>query len=376
MMIIVRYAEIGTKSRRTRRRIEGRLVNNIKLAIGHGRVKRVYGRIFVDSDSLDEAEKIAKVFGVASTSLAIKTSSELENIIEKGVDHARKRIKENMSFAVRARRTGKQEYSSKDIAVKLGAEIREATKAEVDLDNPDETIFVEVREGNAYVFDSVIQGVGGLPLGTQGRAIALISGGIDSPVAVWMMMKRGVDIVALFMDTRPLVDDRTSKRAFKTIKKLAEWKNGPLKTYTAPFGNVLLRLLKVEDYKLGCILCKRMMYRVAEVIAKKEGVKAIITGESLGQVASQTLDNLYVIDKVIQLPVFRPLLGMDKDEIIKIARKIGTYDISILPANCCLGPPLHPETKASLSRVEKAETSLDIEKFLEEMVKDAKVKVF
>jgi thiamine biosynthesis protein ThiI len=203
--------------------------------------------------------------------------------------------------------------------------------------------------------------VGGLPLGSQGKVVSLISGGIDSPVATWMMMKRGTDPSCLFMDTRPLVDDRTMNRALQAIERLAWWKNESVKTYIAPFGDALMKLLKVEDYRLGCVLCKRMMYRVGEMVAEREGAKAIVTGENLGQVASQTLDNLYVIEEVLQkFPVYRPLIGLDKNEIIALAKRIGTYDISILPANCCLGPPPNPVIKAALDRVKKAESGLDV----------------
>lgn len=372
-MIIVRYGEIGLKSRATRAAFERRLMRNIKAAIGDGRVRRGYGRIYVDSSSREDAEKIARVFGVVSTSVAVKLKADLGEILEKGVAYAKQRIAPGDSFAVRARRVGKHDYTSVELARQLGAGIRRATGARVDLTKPEVEIHVEVRNKDAYIYDEVIQGVGGLPLGTQGRALALISGGIDSPVAAWMIMRRGVDIAALFLDPSPLVDERTRERAMGAIKRLAAWKNGAIKTYVAPYGDVLIKLLKVEDYKLGCILCKRAMYRAAQLIAGKEKARALVTGESLGQVASQTIENLYVIDSVVELPVFRPLIGYDKEEIISLAKKIGTYEVSIMPANCCLGPPLHPETRATLERVEKAEEGLDIDGMIREMVKKAEI---
>ncbi len=366
-MIIVRYGEIGTKSRRSRTRIEGQLVKNIELLVD-GRVRREYGRIFVDSDSRDDAEKIARVFGVVSTSLAVRTSSRMEELLEAGRTYASVRIKEGDSFAVRPRRTGEHEYRSADLASKLGDVIRRQTQARVDLENPEHTIYVEVRDGDAYFFDEIMEGVGGLPLGSQGKAVALISGGIDSPVAAWMMMKRGQDIIALFLDPRPLVDSRTIERARNTVRKLSSWKGSPIRTYIAPYGESLLQLLKADDPHLGCVLCKRMIYRVGTEVAKREGAKALITGESLGQVASQTADNLAAITTATSMPVFRPLIGMDKTEIIAQAKRIGTYEVSISPANCCLGPPRYPATSASVDRVEKAESKLPIKDMLAEMM--------
>jgi thiamine biosynthesis protein ThiI len=333
-------------------------------------IKREYGRIFVDSESQKDAEKIARTFGVVSTSLAVHTSSVMEEIIETGKRYASQRIKNGESFAVRARRTGKHDYKSTDVASKLGDTIRRSTHARVDLENPDHTFYVEVRDGDAYIFDEIIPGVGGLPLGSQGKAIALISGGIDSPVATWMMMKRGLDVVALFMNPAPLVDSRTVDRARGTIIKLAEWKGAPIKTYIAPYGDTLIQLLNAKDHSLGCVLCKRMIYRVGEEVARREGAKSLITGENLGQVASQTADNLAAITPVTKMPVFRPLIGLDKMEIVELAKKIGTYELSITPANCCLGPPRYPATSSSQERVEKAESQLPIDDMVREMLRN------
>jgi thiamine biosynthesis protein ThiI len=372
-VIIVRYGEIGLKSKATRASFEGRLIRNLRAALGIDDVWRGYGRIYVASSSREDAVKASRVFGVASTSVAVETGAELEEILEKATDYAKQRIKKGDTFAVRARRVGKHSYSSMDIARQLGSRIVEATGARVDLTEPDVEIFVEVRDRNAYIYHEVIKGVGGLPLGTQGRAVALISGGIDSPVAAWMMMRRGVDIVALFLDPSPLVDRRTRDRALQGIARLAGWKHGAIKTYVAPYGDVLIDLLKVKDYRLGCVLCKRAIYRAGKEVAEKEGAKALITGESLGQVASQTMDNLHAIDRVIDYPIFRPLIGHDKEEIISLAKEIGTYEVSITPANCCLGPPPHPETRASPERVEKAEEGLDLENRVRGMVEKAEV---
>jgi len=370
-MIIVRYGEIGLKSQQTRRVMERRLVENLKKALDGKVVRRGHGRIFVESDSMEDARRIARVFGVVSTSIAVKTSSAMEELLKTGVEFAVKRLDRGKTFAVRARRKGSHPYKSTDVAVRLGAAIAQATGAKVDLENPDVTIHVEVRDRDAYIFDEVIAGVGGLPLGTQGRAIALVSGGIDSPVAAWMMMRRGVEVTPLFMDCRPLVDDRTIERAKKTIEVLSSWANAPLKTYVVPYGDALMSFLKYGDHRLGCVLCKRMMLRIASQVAMDTGARALVTGENLGQVASQTLDNIAAIEQGIEVPVLRPLIAMDKNEIVELAREIGTYEASIAPANCCLGPPLHPETRATSTMIARAEEELGMEGLVEKARKDA-----
>jgi thiamine biosynthesis protein ThiI len=365
-VIIVRYGEIGTKSRQTRRRIEAKLIENIRQAVGPLRISREYGRIFVDSDSKENAEKISRVFGVVSTSLATKISSQMDEILREGTEYAKDNLSPSMTFAVRARRTGEHPYTSKDIEKKLGARIIEATGAAVNLSNPDFTIYVEVRNEYAYVFDEIIRGVGGLPLGTQGKAVSLVSGGIDSPVATWMIMKRGVDPVCLYLDSSEIFGEGAKRRALNTIKKLAEWKNDAIKTYIVPYNEVLGKIR--ESGKLTCVLCKRSMLKIGEKIAEMEGAKALVTGENLGQVASQTMDNIYAIDRAATIPVFRPLLALDKNEIIEIAKNIGTYLPSIETVTCCWGPPKYPETRANLERVIEAEKEIGIDKLILEAV--------
>ncbi len=369
-MIIVRYGEIGTKSKRTRKGIEAVLIKNIKHVIGQENIRQEFGRIFVESDSRDVAEKIAKVFGVVSTSVATKTSSEMGDILKEGKKLAKALLKRGDTFAVRARRTGGHPYGSQDVEAKLGAEIVRATGAKVNLTKPDKTVYVEVREGEAYIFDTIIKGVGGLPLGSQGRAVALISGGIDSPVAAWMMMKRGVELVCIHMDNSELFGDSSRLRATECIEELSRW-NGRIRTYMVPQSEILEEIGK--SGKLTCVLCKRAMLRVAEIIAKREGAKAVITGESLGQVASQTLDNLYVIDQAVSMPVFRPLIGTDKMDIVRFAQEIGTYEISIRSASPCQGLPKYPETRAALKTTIDAESAIDAEGLVTRAVKKAEV---
>ncbi len=372
-MIIVRYGEIGLKSQQTRAAMENKLIKNIRGVAGSSRITKERGRIYVDSDSDELAKRLARVFGVVSTSVATKTTSDFDDIVSRATDFAKQRLDKNKTFAVKTRRTGQHTYKSPQLASAIGASIAEKTGMSVDLTSPDITIHVEARDKDAYIYDRAIKGVGGLPLGTQGKAVALISGGIDSPVAGWMMMKRGVEIVPLFMDCRPLVDDRTVSRALDTVKILSEWAGHPLRTYVAPYGDSLMKFLKYGDNRLACVLCKKMMYLVAAEIAEKEKAHAIISGDSLGQVASQTMENISTISSGISTPILRPLVGLDKTEIIDLARSIGTYDASIQPANCCLGPPLHPEIRATKEKMKKAEDELEITHLVEKSVNGLEV---
>jgi len=371
-LIIVRYGEIGLKSPQTRTVMEKRLVENIKLAIGECVIRREPGRIFVESESQDDAVRVARVFGVVSTSVAVQTTSGAEKLITDATLYAKNIIDTKTSFAVRARRKGSHPYKSMEIAGMIGAKIKETTNASVDLTNPDVAIHVEIRDKKAYTFHEIIPGVGGMPLGTQGRVVVLVSGGIDSPVAAFLMMKRGVEITCLFMDCRPLVDDRTIDRATDAVEVLARWTNKPVKTIIAPYGDALMEFLKYGDHKLGCVLCKRLMLKVAEKVAESEGALGIVTGDSLGQVASQTLQNIHAIESGVNMPVFRPLIGLDKTEIIELARTVGSYDVSVQPANCCLGPPLHPETGATISKVQRAEDALDMAGYVKKTLENLK----
>ncbi len=371
-VVIVRYSELGLKSEQVRRRMERALIEHLRRAVPGVRVSRERGRVYLHTSSEEAAERASRVFGVASASPAEVVSSEFEELLRAGEEFAVPRVGRR-SFALRVRRVGTHGYRSTDVAKELGRRVVERTGARVELKNPEVEIFVEVRGEKAYLYDRVIRGVGGLPYGTQGRVLALVSGGIDSPVAAWLMMRRGAEVSVLFMNPQPLVDERTPRRAQQAVRVLASWAPEPLRMYTAPYGEVLIRLLKAQDYRMGCVLCKRMMYRVAERIAEREGALAVVTGESLGQVASQTLHNLAAISASVRIPVLRPLIAMDKEEIIALARRIGTYEVSVQPANCCLGPPPKPVTRASVERAVRAEQGLEVERLADELAEAAEL---
>ncbi|MFX0208917.1 MAG: tRNA sulfurtransferase, partial [Candidatus Hodarchaeota archaeon] len=255
-------------------------------------------------------------------------------------------------------------YSSRDLVVKGGSSILETLRdrnLNVNLSNPDLIIHFEVRDKDAFVYTKVLPGVIGLPYGSQGKIVSLFSGGIDSPVATWMMMKRGADVYTLFMDQRPYVGQSYIKRAENSFKLLREY--APIehfKMHVASIGNIMERILESSESRFRCILCKRSMYRIADAFAKSKKAKGIITGESLGQVASQTLDNLYVLDSAVNIPIFRPNIGLDKVEIENIARKIGTYKLTAKAVEGCTVVPKHPATKSTIEKIVELEKTLDL----------------
>lgn len=210
----------------------------------------------------------------------------------------------------------------------------------------------------------------------EAKLVCLMSGGIDSPVAAYLMLKRGADVVLLHMDNRPFADDSSIMKVKLLAKKISEATGRKLKLYVAPHGESQSQIVANADRKLTCLLCRRMMYRTACAVAEKEGAEGIVTGESLGQVASQTLDNLAAERSAARLPVLRPLLGFDKEETIIIARKIGTYELSILPGECCNLAPIRPETHAKEDVVIRAEEKLDAERLAKESAGSAEITVF
>jgi thiamine biosynthesis protein ThiI len=382
--IIVRYGELALKSTGVRNWYERILVNNIAAMldqrnVGYSRIKREWGRIFIETDDPAAAGTTADVFGVVSTSPAVTTDSTMENAAQVCADIAADLILKDESFAIRVRRTGNHRFSSHDVAVKCGDVVWERLESlghdpSVDLTHPDREIFVEMRQNHAYVFTETIRGVGGLPLGTQGKMVALVSGGIDSPVAAWLMMKRGVEIIPVYFNNEPFSDRSAHDRAMECIEILRKWAPGhPFTVYEIPCGDNLELFLKDCGKKNTCLLCRRMMYRGAYEVMKKEGASGIITGASLGQVASQTSANMYAEIYGLGFPVYHPLIGLDKTEIIDIANRIGTFTTSIKPATCCTAVPDYPEVKAKCDSLVIEEQKLDIEKLVSDSLTNAMV---
>jgi tRNA uracil 4-sulfurtransferase len=363
--ILVRYGEIGIKSDRVRSRYESALVKNIEKALSFceipfDAVVRDFGRIFVQTQDVAAALTIARVFGVVSVSPVQTSTATLDAMKDAALQIISPLLTQGKSFAIRARRTGTHDYSSKDIGVVVGGVIEQATTAPVRLTKPDVELFIEVRAERAYIYTEFIDGVGGLPLGTQGKVIVLLSGGIDSPVAAWLMMKRGCTIIPLFFDCEPYTGNAERERALAVVKALAVWAGRPLNLGIVHHGANLNQFKSLAP-RTSCVLCKRMMYRIAASIAKEEHAHGIVTGESIGQVASQTTKNLLAIDEASDVPVYRPLVGLDKTESIKKARHIGTYHLSTAGhSTVCRAAHRHPTTNADLFEMKALETQLPL----------------
>ena len=383
--VIVRFGgEIGIKGEWTRRAYEKLLAKNIKKTLKHHSVlyeKLIHkrGRIYIKTKNVKEtACKLTRIFGVSSVSPAIETTSDLNEIVQKTVELADTILENGSSFAVRCHRVGKHPYSSMDVCKEIGKQILaqlKNRKLRVDLKNPQFTVNVEVRDEYAYVFAETLQGVGGFPLGSQPKAICLLSGGIDSAVACWLAMKRGCPIIPVYLDITPFTDEAATAKALDVARKLFEWSIGfPRKVYIVPHGKNLETFVSESPRKLTCILCKRMMYRIAERIAETEKTEGIITGEAIGEQASQTLSNLRVLSEATtKYPVHRPLLGFNKLETEGLAKKIDTFTISTRKTKGCSASPKNPATKAKLEIVKKAEQELDIEGMVEKSVRAAKI---
>jgi thiamine biosynthesis protein ThiI len=361
--ILVRYGELALKSERVRRRFERCLIKNMKLALNgiDNKITSERGRIFVITNKLDPAlKRLIRVPGIVSVSSAVKVSSKMSSITLAAVKAAKKTLASGKTFAVRTKRVGEHKFSSQDVNVAIGsAVLKAAPGTRVNLSAPDKEISIEIRDKNAYVFTDTLAGVGGLPVGSQGNVVALLSGGIDSPVAVYLMMKRGCTVSLLYLDNKPYTDDKTRERAIAVANRLADF--GPnTELRIIQFGRILRAFIEKSPPKLTCVLCKRTMLKIAEHIANQVRAEAIVTGESLGQVASQTLTNLRAIDEAVEFPVMRPLIGMDKVEIERIARQIGTFEISTRKVGSCSAVPKYPETYARLGEVLKVEKGLKV----------------
>ena len=340
-------------------------------------VKRHEGLIFVRADrSLDKQaiiKEISKVFGVASISPAVECESTMESIGAAAVDYMMEAIRERgvKTFKVEAKRADKTfPVKSPDIGRQIGAAVLKGCKVlKVDVHHPDCLLFVDVRHDKSYIYQDKIPGFGGLPLGTNGKGLSLLSGGIDSPVATWMMAKRGMMIEAVHFHSYPY----TSQRAQEKVEDLASI----VATYCGRFRMHVVNLLPVQEQIVEhcpeeetTILVRRFMMRIAQRIAEKNGCGMLITGENLGQVASQTAESLIVTDASVTMPVMRPLIAMDKVDIMDLAQEIGTYETSIQPyEDCCtVFLPKHPATKPKLEKILESESRLDCEALIDAAV--------
>ena len=376
---IVRCGEVALKGL-NKPYFERMLVDRIKRVLkkyNGVEVKRNEGLIFVraskelDSDSI--VGDISRVFGVASISPAIETESDMEEIGKAAVEYMLRLIEKKgiKTFKVDAKRADKNfPVKSPDIAKIIGAKVLIGCKVlKVDVHKPDCHLFVDLRRDKSYIFEQKISGFGGLPLGTNGKGMILLSGGIDSPVAAWMMAKRGMLIEAIHFHSYPY----TSERAQEKVVDLA----GIVSGYCGRFRMHTINLLPIQELIVqNCpeeettILVRRFMMKIAEKVAQETDCCMLITGENLGQVASQTAEALVVTDQSVQMPVMRPLIALDKVDIMDIARNIGTFETSILPyEDCCtVFLPKHPTTKPKLAKILESESRLDVDQLVAEAV--------
>jgi thiamine biosynthesis protein ThiI len=383
-VVIVRYGELALKSPGIRNWYEKILIKNIAAmlnsrGIPFSRIRREWGRIFIETINSHAAEAVANVFGVVSTSSALTTEPSLEDAASVCAFLAQNFVFDGDFFAIRARKSGNHPFSSVDIGKACGDAVWNSMEKEgkiprVNLTSPNKEIFVEMRQNLAYIYLKTFKGVGGLPLGTQGSMVVLISGGLDSPVAAWLMMKRGVMIIPIYCNNTPYAQNEAKERAFDCIRQLHKWAPGhQFTTYEIPHGPNLQSFITKCNRKNTCLLCKRMMYREAYEIMKKEKASGIITGSSLGQVASQTAANMYAEIYQLPIPVYHPLIGFDKTEIMDMARKIGTYDISSRSAGSCTAVPERPEIGANYDMIALEEKKMDIETMVSSALKVTKV---
>ena len=374
-LIIARYGEVGLKSNRVRKRFENRLKNNIKATID-AEVKISQARIYIFPKDYDDAlEKLERIFGIVSYSPAVSSKATFEDI-ERDVSayaeklHDEGLLDENTKFAISCRRVGGHEFSSQEMAAFAGAVVVRKYSSPVDLTNPELTIYLEVRDNDTYIFHEKIQGPGGLPLGTQGKVVALVSSGIDSPVATYLMMKRGCQVIALYCDNDPYTSPEALKNFEDLIDQLNLYASGaPIKKIVVKYDEYLSTCKADAPDKMTCVLCKSGMYKLAGKLAKKLHAEAVIDGSSLGQVASQTLPNILTTREDLDVPVLSPLIGLDKLEITRIAEKIGTFEISKRDDGGCKAVPKYPETNADLEFVKQVKEDINQDEQLEKAFK-------
>ncbi len=378
--ILIRYHEVALKKGNRPYFIEllkKNLISSVR-DLGLKEVRKLQARLLLLlSDNVDKEEvrrRVVAVFGVANFSFVERTPVDLKIL--------KSRILESLngrhfnSFRVETKRGDKTfPFTSTEINREVGAAVKEISGARVDLKNAEFVVFIEILSHDAFFGFDKISGPGGLPVGVSGRVVSLISGGIDSPVASYRMMQRGCKLAFVHFHSSPYLDKTSQEKVHELVKILTHHQFSS-RLYLVPFGEVQRQIVAAVMRPLRVVLYRRMMIRIADFIASRQRATALVTGESLGQVASQTLQNIAVIEKASTLPILRPLIGMDKQEIVDQARKIGTFEVSVIPdQDCCqLFVPPHPATKAELTEVEEAESQLDLPALTREAAENAEVR--
>jgi len=380
--VLVRYHEVALKKGNRPYFVEMLKRNLATSARGLGvkEIKSLPGRLLIrfaeTSDLREVGERLRRVFGVANFSFVERIDPDLQVIGDSILEFLNG--KQFASFRIETKRGDKSfPLTSPEINREVGARVKQKSGARVDLKHAELTVSIEILPRDAFFGVDKIAGAGGLPVGVSGRAVSLISGGIDSPVAAYRIMRRGCRLIFVHFHSVPYLDKTSQEKTHQLVKFLTRYQFAS-RLYLVPFGEIQRKIVASVLRPLRVILYRRMMMRIAEAIARKEKAGALVTGESLAQVASQTLANLAVIEEAANLPILRPLVGMDKQEIVEEAQQLGTFETSIIPdQDCCqLFVPRHPATKARLSDVEEAEALLDIPALTEFGVEKAVVEEF
>jgi len=382
-VILIKNGELALKGL-NRRTFEDMLMANIRrrlASLGKFTCTPAQSTIIVEGPEdadLDEAtERLLKVFGIAGLSRAAAVEKDMDVILNTCVEYTAPLLNAASTFKVEAKRADKKfPLNSPAICREVGGKIlSKFHHLKVDVHNPDVIINVEVRDKCAFIHGNQLKGAGGMPSGSAGKAALLVSGGIDSPVAGWMMAKRGVELTAIHFASPPYTSERAHEKVVALLKKVGEYA-GRMDMITVPFTEIQEQIRDNCPEELATVIMRRFMMRAAERIARERECSALITGESLGQVASQTIQAIACTDAAANMPVFRPLIGSDKSEIVTLAHRIDTYDISIEPyEDCCtVFTPKHPRTRPTLNVVEAAEQKLDVEQLLKNCLEKTEIR--
>ena len=375
-MILLKQGEMVLKGL-NRKSFEMKLMANIRRRLrelGEFKVYSVQSTIYVepqnDECDMDEAfERLKKVFGIVSLNRAAACEKELDAIVNTAVTYLGETMETAKSFKVETKRSDKSfPKTSIQVSQYVGGQLAERyPNVRVDVRTPELTVNVEIRDYAAYVHGNAVPGAGGMPVGCNGRAVTLLSGGIDSPVSSYMIAKRGVQVIPVHFFSFPYTSEQAKEKVIELAQKLTVY-CGRLTVEIVPFTHIQEEIREKCPEELFTLIMRRFMMRISQMVADANGCSALITGENLGQVASQTMQAMAVTEECVTLPVLRPLIGMDKREIVEIARKIGTFDTSILPyEDCCtVFTPRHPRTKPHLDEILEAEKALDVEALTEE----------
>ncbi|MEK5173103.1 tRNA uracil 4-sulfurtransferase ThiI [Heyndrickxia sp. FSL W8-0496] len=376
--ILIRYGELSTKGK-NRNHFITHLKRNIRSVLKEFKGLVIQGghdRMYIllnGHNSQPIMEELSKVFGIQSFSLAVKTEKNLDEMKDVGLTLVKQLYQEGMTFKVSTRRGDKSfQYDTNDINHAIGSHIlMNMDSINVNVKKPDINLIVDVRRDGVYLSSEIIRGAGGLPVGSSGKAMLMLSGGIDSPVAGYLTMKRGVKIEAVHFHSPPFTSKRAKQKAIDLAKKMAPY-NGNVKMHIVPFTKIQEIIHKEIPEGYSMTATRRMMLRITDEIRRKNSGLAIVTGESLGQVASQTLESMIAINDVTSTPILRPLVSMDKIEIIDIAQKIDTFEISNLPyEDCCtIFTPPAPKTRPKLDKMQYFESKVDFDSLIQETLQN------